>query len=179
MRSAVNIEPDLPHELKSFEAQLAALAPAGNLSRDELMYRAGWEACASGARQSAKVRQHRIHSWLWPASTAALVLLSVTLGLIVAIREPGVEVVYIEKSSSADAATANDGGMADSSSIATADAFNATRKPPSPGNDYFALREHVLAFGADVLPATTAPTSHLRTEHDARYGAMLGLLRGG
>jgi hypothetical protein len=165
--------PDLPSDLKSFEAQLAALSPASGLSRDDLLYRAGWEACASGVKQGANARQNRIHSWLWPASTAALVLLSVTLGLIVALRKPSVEVVYIERPPWAT-------GVAIDESNSTWQPQDIPLPLPSGGNDYLTLRDRVLALGADLLATgAAAPKSDARIERDSRFGAMRGLLGDG
>jgi hypothetical protein len=177
--------PDLPSDLKAFEAQLAALSPACGLSRDELMYRAGWEACASvatplsprlrrgvlGARRNA--RDKHIRQWLWPATTAALVVLSVTLGFVVALRKPATEVVYIERSPPARMA-ANDKRDSQWRPEGT------DLRLPSGGNDYLMLRDRVLALGVDVLPTTAAALKpDARSERNSTYGAMRGVFRDG
>src|SRR5687768_9904476 len=96
--------PDLPSDLESLEADLAALAPTtGALNRDELMYRAGWEACAAARVPLAlPVRYTRAAAWVWPLSTAGLLLISLTLGALLATRtDPEPRVVYVERQANA------------------------------------------------------------------------------
>ena len=58
----MSAEQELPGELKSFEATLAALAPRGDrLDRDRLMYLAGREsALAEAGRPNGRARR-----WAW------------------------------------------------------------------------------------------------------------------
>ena len=193
-----------PDDLKSLEADLAALTPStGALNRDELMYRAGWEACATAARvplappvQSVPLALPvqgvplalpvRVPAWLWPLSTAGLLLVSFTLGALLATRtDPEPRVVYVERQ--ADVIAKNEQTQPRSAAapnIAVHDSASAlpipvTRRPGS-GDHYLALRERVLAFGVEVLLTTTPlPPSSSETRSDSRYGAMIGDLLGG
>jgi hypothetical protein len=189
---------DLPPDLKSLAADLAALAPSsGSVNRDELMYRAGWEACAATSPAVPSTRL-RAAAWSWPLSTAALVLIAAALSIVLATREPQVQVVYVEKPPTSSVETEKQKGSAPehtavagqpwpSTSLHTAVAgqpWPSTSRsiawPAGTGNDYLSLRERVLAFGVDVLPA--APDEPLGTVtplQDSRYGALIRELRGG
>ncbi|MEX2139390.1 MAG: hypothetical protein WD894_09020 [Pirellulales bacterium] len=189
--------PELPSDLKPIEADLAALVPAsGTLNRDELMYRAGWAACeASGDSPSALTPSNRRSgvAWLWPLTTAGLVLLSATLGIVLATREPDVEVVFVEKTTRESSETEKERAPAAASQLPTTDDRVASAQewlPQAPlldrpqtrfGNDYLSLRERVLAFGVDVLPSYSAApaTNGSPAIGDSRYGALIGQLRGG
>jgi hypothetical protein len=61
-------------------------------NRDEVFFRAG-EASAR-SEQRALSRSYRI---VWPAAAAALAILAAGLGAAIAIREPAMRVVYIER----------------------------------------------------------------------------------
>src|SRR5947209_8446338 len=66
-------EEELPDELKAVEIALRGLTPAtGTIDRDRLMYLAG--------RASAEKSLPKFSRFGWPLATAALVLLSLTLG---------------------------------------------------------------------------------------------------
>lgn len=190
--------PELPSDLKSLEADLAALAPAtGELNRDELMYRAGWEAhaAAESCRLAVSSNNRRGgHAWLWPLTTGALVLLSATLGIVLAMRQPDLEIVYVERPANGGIKAAQERSSTTASELSSEDAHVASAQEPSPvhtprlvgaptrfGNDYLSLRERVLAFGVDMLPSPSgAPLpSESPTIGDSRYGALIGQLRGG
>ena len=188
--------PELPAELKPFEADLAALAPTSGLNRDELMYRAGWAACAASGTSGSVVMQtnRRVGAaWLWPLTTAGLVLLSATLGLALVTRPPKVELVYVErpvnrsigaekdKQPMAPTLPSSDDRVASSPNPLPRRTPMLDRPPTRFGNDYLSLRERVLAFGVDVLPATSdAPLPDGSPAiGDSRYGALIGQLRGG
>jgi hypothetical protein len=197
--------PELPTELKPLEADLAALAPAaGNLGRDELMYRAGWEACAADGqvpsidggspraamfdRDGRSVKTHA-PAWLWPLSTAGLLLITATLAVLLATRgEPEVRVVYVEKRTDsaivppgADNVATNETQQSErslqndspSQRVAARDRAPSVRRL---GDDYLSLRERVLAFGVEVLPTHTPAASPVPSEsgRDMRYGSMIG-----
>jgi hypothetical protein len=193
--------PDLPSDLKPLEADLAALAPTtGALNRDELMYRAGWEARAAARVPLAPpVRTFRAAPWLWPLTTAGLLLVSLTLGAILATRtDPEPRIVYVERQAIAKneqteprsttaqntAAQNTPAPNATAPNIAAHDSASVlpiavTRRPGS-GDHYLALRERMLAFGVEVLSTTTpSPPSSSETRTDSRYGAMIGDLLGG
>jgi hypothetical protein len=173
---------ELPAELKSLAADLAALAPSsGGVNRDELMYRAGWEAraAASPAVHSTRLRAAM---WLWPLSTAALVLIAAVLSILLATRELAVQVVYVEKPQTSSV-------EAEKQLVPATEYADLTRQPllspsserPAPtGHDYLSLRERILAFGVDMLPTSSdEPLQGVTPLRDSRYGALIGELRGG
>jgi hypothetical protein len=190
--------PELPNELKSLEAELAVLLPStGTLHRNELMYRAGWEACAvarvslalpaPGVPLALPVPNKPAANWLWPLSTAGLLLVAVTLGLLLASRaEPESRVVYVERP--ATAVVDNEQTKRPSAAIAPIpvaqnspfEFTTADLRRPRIGDDYLSLRERVLAFGVEVLsPTDASPVSPAESRRDTRYGAMIGNLLGG
>jgi len=72
MSAESQFDEELPEELKAVEAVLRRLAPnADSLDRDRMMYLLG--------RASATPRQNAMR-FVWPISTAALLLISLTLG---------------------------------------------------------------------------------------------------
>ncbi len=189
--------PELPSELKSLEADLAALAPAtSKLNRDELMYRAGWAAgAAAGASPIALTPGNRRggYAWLWPLTTGALVLVAATLGIVLVARQPGVEVVYMERPGNRSIETEKERVTAGAPTTPVRDDRVASAKerlalrlavidrPPTRfGNDYLSLRERVLAFGVDVLPSSSTMSlpNASPTVGDSRYGALFEQLRG-
>jgi hypothetical protein len=194
--------PDLPPDLKSLAADLAMLAPAcGALSRDELMYRAGWEARSASAaeeplssppRARAEPFQSCRSPWLWPLSTAGLILIATTLGIALATRSPEVHVVYIEKPVRS-AAEPRDSTQPAGRTVSPRNALAAAqnRQPSSArldpwawvgaGHEYFSLRQRVLAFGVDGLESRkqTPSLTDDPAASDSRYGTLLGQLRGG
>ena len=190
--------PELPSDLKPLEAELATLAPAGGgMNRVELMYRAGWAACAAAGASANTVMQNNRPggmAWLWPLTTAGLVLVSATLGIALVIRQPNVEIVYMEKPANrpreaeeakqpatASKLSARDGRVASADEWLPLRVSVDDRPPIRFGHDYLSLRERVLAFGVDALPpSSTAPSPDASpTTSDSRYGALIGQLRGG
>jgi hypothetical protein len=72
MSAESQFDEELPEELKAVEAVLQRLTPNGDsLDRDRMMYLLG--------RASATPRQNTLR-FVWPISTAALLLISLTLG---------------------------------------------------------------------------------------------------
>jgi hypothetical protein len=175
---------ELPPDLKSLAADLAALAPSsGGVNRDELMYRAGWEACAATSPAVHSMRQ-RTAMWLWPLSTAALVLVAATLVVALATREAAVQVVYIEKPQTLSVeAEKQNASAVENVAVARQPLLATSRmnaRPAGTGNDYLSLRERILAFGVDMLPASSdEPLQDVTPLRDSRYGALIGELRGG
>ena len=199
--------PELSPQLKSLAADFAYLTPAGGtLNRDELLYRAGWAACASSSdsanlqtpdhagavsQNPSKSGHDRWLTWLWPLSTAGLFILSATLAIALATRE--VRVVYIERTEKAATLDADLKQPADRQTISSPDelvaangrpstsAMTANRAQIGAGPRYFALRQRVLAFGVDELQSRSAASSPIDypATSDSRYGALLGQLRGG
>jgi hypothetical protein len=130
----------LPEDLKSIEAALGGLTPAfSSIDRDRLMYLAG----RSSARQSS-----RIVRLGWPLATAALALISVTLGsLWLAGDRGGTRIVYVNVKDRSEPTTAV--------AAAPGNELDANRDRQS----YFQLRNVVLVRGVDALPepAQAAP----------------------
>ena len=188
--------PELSPDLKSLAANLAALAPAGGvLNRDELMYRAGWEAHATPATGGATGRlvnsDHSRSVWLWPLSTAALLLVSVTLGVMIVTREPGIRAVYIERPAQSSVEVQHPNQPIRPQAISPPDNVAQSTSPRSiplrsgiqarAGHEYLTLRGRVLAFGVDALNSRSAAVTsgEPATINDSRYGALLNELRGG
>jgi hypothetical protein len=120
------------------------------------------------------------------------VLVAATLGIVLAIRDPAIEVVYLEQHRTPPTAIEKDLPPAASPStpehnrVARAEEFTGgTRAVDRPstrfGNDYLSLRERVLAFGVDVLasPSRAPLPNGSPAIGDSRYGALIGQLRGG
>lgn len=198
--------PHLPAELKSFEAELAGLVPSANFDRDRLMYQAGWAACEAAAAHTSGASQcmlsagrpQRLHrTWLWPLTSAALLLVSMTLATVLVRRPvPEPEIVYVpvaaapqektvekrdDATRSSRTARSSDHSR-DDSPLMESIARQSIRPTPSPiRQDYLALRTRVLAHGVDVLPsAPSAPeqaTNKRRTQ--LRYGSALTDVFGG
>ncbi len=199
--------PELPSDLKSFEADLASLTPGcGSLGRDELLFRAGWEAHAAstdaasvsishGARAVATATRPRHADKLWPLCTAGLLLVSAALGMTLALRSPEIQVVYVQ-TPPAHTEVAPERQTAPSKRVNApsadettppADRFGtggnlatSTRtRPPNRGRDYLSLRERILADGVEALGPATLPASTPAILRDSRLGALMSELRGG
>jgi hypothetical protein len=203
--------PELSPDLKSLAADVASLTPAGGiLNRDELLYRAGWAACASSSDSTnpqmfnnaravslkpTKSGRDQCLMWLWPLSTAGLLMLAATLGITLAMRAPEVPVVYVEQpggvppqpskaftgQSAANHRDARSEGAASFGSQFPSTVPVVRRTLFHPGANYLSLRERVLTYGVDMLP--TGDSSALHGESDSvsnsRYAALLDELRGG
>jgi len=139
-----DIVPD--RELAALEAALKTLTPtACPLDRDQLFFRAG----------QASVRSRR---WLWPAIASLLALTSGTLGALLAVR-PGPEIVerlvYIQEpvkpvvpqpvvpDPPADSPRRQDVKPEDT----------MTSSPVDLPGDYLRLRQQVLRWGVEAIPA--------------------------
>jgi hypothetical protein len=117
-------------------------------------------------------------------TTAASVLITAALSMVLAMREPVVQIVYVEnpqrssaqaeqrQASAADQVAARQIAIAQSRMIAHA---------AGSGHDYLSLRERILSSGIDALPESVTSPSHDETPaiSDSRYGALIGELRGG
>jgi hypothetical protein len=190
-------------ELKAVEQSLRSLEPSETgVNRDRLMYQAGWGACESAmnratpaptvaARADGNARQAR--TWLWPATSAALLLVSATLATVLVTREPEKEIVYAYASQQA---TENATAVRQPAPIESRP--NAVVAPaPSesswldmlqsfanistrPSDNYFTLRSRVLTFGVDVLPSAGATHSATKSPLSSpSYAEMRGALLGG
>jgi hypothetical protein len=87
----------------SLLSQMTPLALAAN--RDELFFRAGEASAQCERRESPKARRN-----VWPAAAAALAILAAGLGAAIAMREPAVRVVYIERGTADSPRQANTAG---------------------------------------------------------------------
>src|SRR6266566_1720404 len=88
---------DFPSDLKPFEAALAGLSPAATrINRDQLMYLAG-AAAAAPAPNDPATRACRPPQMVWPSATAALFLVALGLGALVALRQPAERIVYVDR----------------------------------------------------------------------------------
>lgn len=137
---AEQFDEELPAELTALETALRELPPSlGQLNRDRLMYLAG----QTSATNSPVSAQRHI---AWPLATAALALISLTLGGFLIFTQRGAErVVYVDRPSVAP-------------SPATIVASNENKPSENSqhtiptGPNYFELRNLVLAKGLDALP---------------------------
>jgi hypothetical protein len=77
-------EPHPGRHLSDLEHKLRQLAPAGQVQRDEIMYRAGQASVPVEAAPSA-------FNWVWPVATVFMTLVSVFLGmlLVLVLRDGG------------------------------------------------------------------------------------------
>lgn len=152
-------------DLNELERTLEALAPrASRLDREQLMYRAG----------QASVSPRR--AWIWPASTAALTVTAVVLGLALLLR-PVDEPLRDTVSPHADERADHIAGKAEPASSDARGALTEVDPLPSketrlPAN-YLRVRRLALAQGVDALPIARvsggqagrpAPTSRMMIE---------------
>jgi hypothetical protein len=190
--------PELPADLKLLAVDLAGLLPAsGALNRDELMYRAGWAACEAASAAviaTTSSRRRMAMAWLWPLTTAGLLLLSAALGIALATREP--ELIVVTKVTTPESATGakqKEPAPVAPATLPVPDERSAIvsrwsvgravvgRSPTPAHSDYLSLRDRVLAYGVDVLPSYAATTSQndARADGQSRYGTLIGQLLGG
>lgn len=168
---------DFPADLKPLEAALSGLAPsAPRVDRDRLMYLAGaaaHESATSGMISDGSLsRRLSKNRFIWPLSTAALLLVSAVLGALVAFRQPAERIVYVDrpaaKSQSPDAATV----------VATPSTVAPLRQPhDSASADYLVLRDLVLRNGVGALDRGHADGGDVGRE-ETRNRALLRTLLG-
>lgn len=145
MSTEENFDAELPEELKLLETALRQLTPtASQIDRDQLMYQAGQASVLSTgdtgvalARQLSVMNRRQNY---WPMATAALVLLSITLGGLW-LHATRSSVVYV---------------VGESMAALPREITNpAVREVLAHrGADYLRLRNLVLAHGTNALPAT-------------------------
>ena len=130
-------EPLMNRDLQNLENALRQLAPAGQLQRDQLMFQAG--------RASTPRR-----GWLWPAATAAMTVVTLTLGAALALRppaQPAEKIVYVTVREEVPAAPPS----VEPPETPATPVF--TQHPPS---EYQQLKRHALRWGVENLPAPQA-----------------------
>jgi hypothetical protein len=159
---------DFPPDLKAFEAALSGLIPAASrLDRDRLMYQAG-AASAAPATNHPAIRSSRHPMRLWPAATAALLVVALGLGTFVALREPHERIVYVDRP-----AAKSNLGTSPNLAIRFPRIEPAIPRAQDPANaSYLALREQVLRLGVEALDAPRRPGEQ-PDHHDVRNRALL------
>jgi hypothetical protein len=128
--------PDLPPDLAALTAALGGLAPATSLNRDRLLYEAGRRAAVRGRRP-------------WQLVAGVFAALTVMLGVRMAtepIPAPQVQIVYDSRPNPEPQAPA----MVASGSPQNEEWPISTTASAAP---YLRLRDQVVRFGADSLPA--------------------------
>jgi hypothetical protein len=160
-----HIEKKLPGELKAFEAALGGLKPAaGAIDRDRLMYLAG---------RASVERTSRIGRFAWPLASAALVVISVTLGgRLYAVSERLAQVAHGQRVQAVEERQiAGSSVPPDSVALVRPRVQTAGSSP-----DYIQLRSAVLSGGVDSLPgraeaARQGPVPTIPTLRDAILGS--------
>jgi hypothetical protein len=137
---AERFDAELPAELKAVENALRELTPSlGQLNRDRLMYLAG-QASALNSPQSVP------RQIAWPLATAALTLISLTLGgFLIFTQRGGERIVYVDRPTTVPSPTTV--AMLNESSSS-----EISHHTISAGPSYFELRDLVLTKGLDAMP---------------------------
>ncbi len=162
---------DFPSDLKAFEAALGGLVPAeGRLDRDRLMYLAGAAAATPGSSRPT-TRFARLPALLWPVATAALFLITIGLGAVVALREPTERIVYVDRPARANPSNA----PLLVAQLPRIGPTAADREMPS--GSYLALREHVLRLGVEALDVSSG-AAEPPDRSDVRNRSLLNRLLG-
>src|SRR5436190_18587440 len=136
-------EPFLNADLKALEGALKQLAPAGQVQRDTLMFRAG--------RASAPQR-----GWLWPAAAAGMTVVTVALGSVLMLRPaplPAEKIVYVTVREPAPPLPAAEQGEP-----------IPPQPPPAaplthPTTEYQQMKRLALRWGVENLPTSSALSS--------------------
>jgi hypothetical protein len=137
-------EPIQDPALTALETALAALVPLGGDSlRDRMLFRAG----------QASMRRRPV----WPCATAALALLSATLGAMLLLRPAPrtVERVYVQVPVPVPA-PAVPAAVAAPPRVEPSPAESVAGDVAPPDDSYLQLRRQVVENGADALPPATA-----------------------
>jgi len=163
-RSKMNSDPgDLPPQLQSLEAALAALVPrAERLDRDRLMFEAGRESVLKSASRGR---------WAWPALSTAMTALAGALLVMLVLRpEPRVveRIVYVRANGAAEGLahdslrpTAGEGNdkapglriaPRDTPRLPASEGAVASAAPQHPSSEtpYLELRDQILQNGIDA-----------------------------
>ena len=152
------------NDLNELEARLASLAPsASRTNRDRAMYLAGYAAAKADA-----ARSRRPSVWLWPASTAAMAVVAVSLGAWLALERQSGEIAAESDPSHSTSPDASrdaerespvvDGGAG----TVVADNGSSRSWPSPPHPSYLRIRERVLLEGVDALPPSESSGGNAR-----------------
>jgi hypothetical protein len=187
--------PENQQDLNKLEARLASLAPLPpGLDRDRLMYLAGQQAATVSGAPAPKSRPMAA---VWPVATAAMTLVSLTLGVAVWNRPERVveRVVYVPAANRApDEAIArqlipeanpqsNPTGATpalpavSSSAAARQLMLSRDRQRQTPAASYLGLRDQVLAMGFESLPRAAPHNLQQETEPSSYFELMQGFLQ--
>ena len=195
MSSDESIRPDdFPADLKPLEAALGSLLPAASRTdRDRLMFLAGAasvnETTATVAGNNASLAgvgddagglrrrwQQRFFGTFWPLATAVLLLISIGLGALLAFRQPGERVVYVERQPTQEAQSS--GLLASSGSPPVNASPDRTIASASADASYLVLRQQVLRRGVAALDRASQ-SDQRPAGSEARNRALLNELLGG
>jgi len=146
---------------------LAGFAPApAQIDRDQLMFRAG-RAAAGGITVSPRAST----AWMWPASSAALAAVSLSLAVALFIGPSSTpEIVY------RDRPTANSSVMQTAALPQWDDAHRSPAGFHVPPDNYVRTREVALRMGLDAIGAPSG--SGVISDSGATYGRLLSELDG-
>jgi hypothetical protein len=149
----------LDPDLAALSAALGGLTPASPaLSRDRLLYEAG--------RRAVRPRRGP-----WPIVAGLFALLSAGLGARLATARPDVQFVYLP-----EASRERERPEFSNPKTPVADAPGSPLTPRSAGAEYLHLRDQVVRFGADSLPAVTSGPAQQQPPVEKMLGLPWGTL---
>lgn len=185
---------DFEPDLKPLEAALGSLMPTvSRIDRDRLMFQAGaasvdaTTACVAGNDRSLanagddagglqRRWQHRSFGKFWPLATAVLLLISIGLGALLALRQTAERVVYVERQPTQDSQLPR--SIASFGAPPVTAFTDRTIASASADASYLVLRQQVLRRGVAALDR--AMQNDQRPEaSEARNRALLNELLGG
>ena len=142
-------EHDHSEPMNSLEHALANYVPAAlSVDRDRLMFRAG----RASAEYSVLRTQHSGHSWLWPASTAALAATSLALALALAFRPAAnPTIVFRDQPAAEQRSPAHSVLVSEAPHLSTLVAQRDDREPSRVSSSYLKTREVAVRMGLDAL----------------------------
>jgi hypothetical protein len=175
-------EESLGKDLKAAEAALGSLVPrSSRIDRDRLMFLAG-QAAGRGqgsgvGGQALGVGGQVIPSWLWPAATAAMVLVSVTLGGLLWSRsgpETIERIVYVPVERPAPSSpTVVQSTTPEPQIPRITNTLGSLVLGGSIQADYLRLRNQVLVSGLDALPEPRHAASNTKSPEPSDYRQLL------
>jgi hypothetical protein len=148
---------ELPEDLKTIETALRQLTPgASQIDRDRLMYLAGQASVMNSGIGSSIISETRFAANnrrnLWPMATAALALISITLGgLLLHAKRSEELVVRVER------LPVESGNSSDIVSSGPTDSFTFGVSTVGNNANYLQLRNLLLVRGVDALLPSPVP----------------------